>query len=127
MFFCDIQISLSRFYIIIADLIVVSRGGFPYRFIFIDKLTFIVSRECKTRTRVPETRVSNPKPEPGFLPKTRTRTRLMTIPPTSVETERLFSHAGHILSKRRNRMADKTLDSIVFLKHYFMQSDPPKK
>ena len=51
---------------------------------------------------------------------------LLSIPPTSVECERLFSHCGHILSKKRNRMSDKSLDSIIFLKHFYLNLEKSK-
>jgi len=44
---------------------------------------------------------------------------LLTIPPTSVELERAFSAAGYLRSKIRSRMADKTLDTLCFLRSYF--------
>ena len=43
---------------------------------------------------------------------------LLAIPPTSVESERAFSAAGY-LCKIRSRMADKTLDTLCFLRSYF--------
>ena len=44
---------------------------------------------------------------------------LLTIRPTSVESERAFSAAGIILYKLRCRMDDKTLDALCFLRGYF--------
>lgn len=44
---------------------------------------------------------------------------LLTIPPTSVESERAFSAAQHITTKIRSRLDDDTLDQICFLKSYF--------
>ena len=44
---------------------------------------------------------------------------LLTIQPTSVESERAFSAAGSILNKLRCRMDDKTLDALCFLRGYF--------
>ena len=41
---------------------------------------------------------------------------LKSIPPTSVESERIFSITNKTLTKQRVRMRDKTLDALVFLK-----------
>ena len=43
---------------------------------------------------------------------------LMTIKPTSVESERAFSMAGLFVSKIRSKLSDNTLDAQVFLKAY---------
>lgn len=47
---------------------------------------------------------------------------LLTIRPTSVESERAFSAAGVILSKFRCRLDDKTLDALCFLRGHFKGS-----
>ena len=44
---------------------------------------------------------------------------LESIPPTSVESERIFSITGKILTKQRARMSDKMLDALVFLKAWY--------
>ena len=44
---------------------------------------------------------------------------LLTVPPTSVEAERVFSAGGLFLTKLRSRMSDKTLDKLIFLKLFF--------
>lgn len=44
---------------------------------------------------------------------------LMTISPTSVESERAFSAAGYICSPLRSRLGDDTLSSICFLRSHF--------
>jgi hypothetical protein len=41
---------------------------------------------------------------------------LQSIPPTSVESERAFSITGQFATKLRTKLADNTLNSIVFLK-----------
>lgn len=46
---------------------------------------------------------------------------LMSIPPTSVESERAFSAANYICNKIRSRLNDNTLDSICFLRTLFQQ------
>ena len=44
---------------------------------------------------------------------------LKTIVPTSVESERVFSTVGRVVSKVRSRSNDETVDALVFLKcHY---------
>lgn len=44
---------------------------------------------------------------------------LMSIPPTSVESERAFSAAGCIGTKIRSRLGDATLDALLFLRSFF--------
>lgn len=44
---------------------------------------------------------------------------LMSIPPTSVESERAFSAAGCIGIKIRSRLGDATLDALLFLRSFF--------
>lgn len=43
--------------------------------------------------------------------------QLASMRSTSVDSERIFSIAGNVLTKSRNRMSDNTLDMIVFMKH----------
>ena len=42
-----------------------------------------------------------------------TKRALMTIPPTSVEAERVFSAAGLYFTKLRTRMSDRTIDRLL--------------
>lgn len=44
---------------------------------------------------------------------------LLTVPPTSVEAERAFSAAGVLCTKLRNRLQDKTLDTLCFLRAHY--------
>lgn len=44
---------------------------------------------------------------------------LNSIRPTSVQCERVFSSANLFCSRRRTRLDDKTLDSLVFCRYYF--------
>jgi hypothetical protein len=44
---------------------------------------------------------------------------LLTIPPSSVESERAFSASGLLCSKIRSSMSDDVLDALVFLRAYF--------
>lgn len=44
---------------------------------------------------------------------------LLSIKPTSVESERVFSSAGYLCPKIRCRMNDHTLDNLSFLRTYF--------
>ena len=48
---------------------------------------------------------------------------LMSVRPTSTSSERVFSTANTFKTKIRNRMAAKTLDSLVFFKYYFLESN----
>lgn len=44
---------------------------------------------------------------------------LLTIQPTSVESERVFSTTGTIVNKIRNRLSDETINALTVLKSYF--------
>ncbi|KAL4083320.1 hypothetical protein QTP88_028649 [Uroleucon formosanum] len=44
---------------------------------------------------------------------------LMSISPTSIESERAFSTAAYIGNKLRSRLGDGTLDDLLFLRSYF--------
>ena len=43
---------------------------------------------------------------------------LLTIPPTSVEAERVFSSAGLLCTKLRSHLSDVTLDCLSFLRSH---------
>ena len=45
---------------------------------------------------------------------------LLTIKPTSVESERAFSAMGLFCTKLRNRLNDDTLDSLVMMRQYYL-------
>ena len=45
---------------------------------------------------------------------------LLTIRPSSIEAERVFSSANLFVTKLRNKMSDSTLDNLVFLRSHFM-------
>ena len=44
---------------------------------------------------------------------------VMTIQPSSVQAERIFSTAGLFSTKLRSRISDRTLDSLCFLRNFF--------
>ena len=44
---------------------------------------------------------------------------LKTIKPTSVEAERAFSALGYFVSKIRNCLNDDTINTLLFLRHYY--------
>lgn len=44
---------------------------------------------------------------------------LLTIPPTSVEAERVFSAGGLYITKLRSQLSDASIDMLIFLKFYF--------
>ena len=44
---------------------------------------------------------------------------LLTVSPTSVESERAFSSAGYLCNKFRSRLSDEMLNTICFLRAYF--------
>lgn len=48
---------------------------------------------------------------------------LLTIKPTSVEAERVFSTGGKFLSPLRSRMTDDTINALIFLKYYFIRKN----
>ena len=43
---------------------------------------------------------------------------LLTIPPTSVETKRVFSAGGLFLTKLRTNLSDMSLDKLIFLRFF---------
>ena len=43
--------------------------------------------------------------------------RVLAIPATQAESERLFSCAGNIVTKTRNRLAPSTVEQLVLLRH----------
>ena len=47
---------------------------------------------------------------------------LLTVQPTSVESERCFSSSGFICNKFRSRLEDATLNALVFLKFHFQKN-----
>lgn len=47
-------------------------------------------------------------------------TALKSIQPTSTESERVFSLAANICTKKRTRLSDRSLNNICFLKSYFL-------
>ena len=49
------------------------------------------------------------------------KTALLSIPPTSVESERAFSAAGLFMTKLRCRMLPQTLNMFCFLRSYFLR------
>lgn len=48
---------------------------------------------------------------------------LMTVKPTSVSSERVFSIAGIFISKLRSRLGTATLNALVVLKYYFLNNN----
>jgi hypothetical protein len=53
--------------------------------------------------------------EPPFPLVTRLARMMLSIPATSVSSERLFSKAGDVVTKKRNRLSPKNAENIVFL------------
>ena len=53
----------------------------------------------------------------------RIRQHLLTVPPTSVESERAFSVAGNFCTKIRSRLGDNSIDALCFLKCHFKKLD----
>lgn len=48
---------------------------------------------------------------------------LLTVRPTSVESERAFSAAGLICTKLRSSLNDNTLNTMCFLRQHFKQKE----
>lgn len=48
---------------------------------------------------------------------------LLSITPTSVESERAFSLAGNFCTKIRSRLSDKNLSTLLYLRAYFQAED----
>lgn len=48
---------------------------------------------------------------------------LLTIQPTSVESERIFSLAGLFLTKIRNRLSDESINALSVLKTHYLNKD----
>lgn len=46
---------------------------------------------------------------------------LLSVKPTSTENERVFSISGNVVNKIRNRLSDKAINALVFLKAYFIR------
>jgi hAT family C-terminal dimerisation region len=46
---------------------------------------------------------------------------LLTIKPTSVDSERAFSNAGLICTKVRSRLSDQSIDTLAFLRSHFQK------
>lgn len=49
--------------------------------------------------------------------------RLITIPPTSVESERVFSSAKYMCNHLRSRLSDETMDTLSFLRSHYLNSN----
>ena len=60
---------------------------------------------------------NNPSTRPPTLEKL--YKALMTIPPTSVESERTFSTESFYGNKIRSRLDDESLNALIFLKNFF--------
>ena len=60
---------------------------------------------------------NNPSTRPPTLEKL--YKALMTIPPTSVESERTFSTASFYGNKIRNRLDDKSLNALIFSRNFY--------
>ena len=57
------------------------------------------------------------KPKDGYLQLL--ESALLTIPPTSVESERAFSIFGYFCNKIRSQLKPTTIDALLFLRHYY--------
>ena len=48
---------------------------------------------------------------------------LLTIRPTSVESERAFSSLGLFATRLRTRLSDESLDALVFMRQFYTHKD----
>ena len=48
---------------------------------------------------------------------------LKSIPPSSVESERVFSITGQYVTKLRTNLHDDTVDALVFLKSFYKKKE----
>lgn len=48
---------------------------------------------------------------------------ILTIRPTSVESERMFSVTGQFVNKIRNRLSDESINALSVLKNYFLNQN----
>ena len=48
---------------------------------------------------------------------------LLTIKPSSVESERIFSSVGRIVTKFRTRLSDENLNSLVILRQFYLSTE----
>lgn len=49
--------------------------------------------------------------------------KYLSIPATSVPSERVFSKAGFVCNQRRNRLEPKKVDQILFLNAYLSSEE----
>ena len=56
-----------------------------------------------------------------FIADLRLKNAVESIFATSVESERVFSITGNIVTKTRNQLDDDTIDILVFLKNYLLK------
>ncbi len=49
------------------------------------------------------------------------RNSLLSIPPTSIETERVFSTVGSFLTKTRSNLSDSNVDDLCILRSHFIK------
>jgi hypothetical protein len=91
-----------------------------------DRLQLSLNNYISVRAKesVPE----NLKREFTWFEKNKTRTTvlenlysaLLTIQPTSTQTERNFSVSSNVMTKQRKRMLDRNLSATVFVKSFFL-------
>ena len=48
---------------------------------------------------------------------------LLTIKPSSIESERIFSSVGRIVTKFRTRLSDENLNSLVILRQFYLSTE----
>ena len=51
----------------------------------------------------------------SFLSLARLAIKYLAIPPSSAASERIFSMSGNVVTKKRSRLGDDAVDTLVFL------------
>ena len=76
-----------------------------------DDISIVVKSEMNLHEQ------SKVKPKDGYLELL--QTALLTIPPTSVESERAFSIFGYFCNKLRSSLKNATINALLFLREHY--------
>lgn len=95
-----------------------------------DRLKLSISEYTSLTTDAAATEPNNLKREFNWYDKNKKRTvlldqlydALITMQPTSTQSERNFSISNNILTKQRKRLLDKNLNAIAFVKSFFINA-----
>lgn len=98
---------------------------------FEEQLQYIVANKEKTVSKPPSKRLEVVKREMTTYQNTKVlgenlkelKRNLETMKPSSIASERTFSVAGQFKTKLRSRLADGTLDKLVYLRYKFLNGN----